>query len=91
MDVEDGVKALEVREEEHRVEGATGEGVPAMCFLEQVLPIHSIFIIIISIFMCYLFKHRHYFSIIFMLVKNSMKLLKIKFFEKSKKNQHISH
>ena len=39
MDVEDGVKGLEVREEEHRVEGATGEGVPAMCFLEQVLPI----------------------------------------------------
>ena len=43
MDVEDGVKGLEVREEEHRVEGARGEGVPAMCFLEQVLPIQHFY------------------------------------------------
>ena len=55
MDVEDGVKGLEVREEGHRVEGATGEGAPAMCFLEQVLPIHNIFNITISIFMSDLF------------------------------------
>ena len=34
--------------------------------------------------MWYLIKHCHYFSIIFMFVKDSMKLLRIKFFENSK-------